>query len=76
MAKREELEKLHAQERRDLKALNKELQRKEKALAGAAALLVLRKGGKATPTEKPSATARRTRKADGCRWRQSGERLL
>jgi hypothetical protein len=37
------LEKLHAQDQREIKALKKELQRKEKALAEAAALLVLRK---------------------------------
>jgi transposase len=43
MAEQKELEKLRAQDRRKIKALKKELQRKEKALAEAAALLVLRK---------------------------------
>jgi septin family protein len=43
MAEQKELEKLHAQDQREIKALKKELQRKEKALAEAAALLVLRK---------------------------------
>lgn len=91
MAEQKDLEKLHAQDQREIKALKKELQRKEKALAEAAALLVLRKRGKPTPSEKPSATARSTRKADQCRpaadgdradrrgeccWRQAGERLL
>jgi len=42
-ADRYRLEKLHAQDQREIKALKKELQRKEKALAEAAALLVLRK---------------------------------
>ena len=43
MAEQKELEKLRAQDQRVIKALKKELQRKEKALAEAAALLVLRK---------------------------------
>jgi transposase-like protein len=43
MAEQKDLEKLHAQDQREIKALKKELQRKEKALAEAAALLVLRK---------------------------------
>jgi hypothetical protein len=62
--------------------LKKELQRKEKAMAEMAALLVLRKKGRPSP--------RRTRKADQrsappegdradrrgeCRWRQPDERL-
>jgi hypothetical protein len=83
MAEQKDLEKLHAQDQREIKALKKELQRKEKALAEAAALLVLRKSGRTS--------ARRTRKADECRpaadgdradrrgecrWRQTGERLL
>ena len=38
-----ELEQLRAQDQREIKALKKELQRKEKALAEAAALLMLRK---------------------------------
>ena len=37
------LEKLRAQDQREIKALKKELQRKEKAMAEMAALLVLRK---------------------------------
>ena len=36
-------EKLRAQDQREIKALKKELQRKEKAMAEMAALLVLRK---------------------------------
>ena len=43
MAEQKDLENLHAQDQREIKALKKELQRKEKALAEAAALLVLRK---------------------------------
>ena len=43
MAEQKDFEKLHAQDQREIKALKKELQRKEKALAEAAALLVLRK---------------------------------
>ena len=43
MAEQKDLEKLHAQDQREIKAFKKELQRKEKALAEAAALLVLRK---------------------------------
>jgi len=43
MAEQKELEKLRAQDQRVTKALKKELQRKEKALAEAASLLVLRK---------------------------------
>ena len=43
MAEQKDLEKRHAQDQREIKALKKELQRKEKALAEAAALLVLRK---------------------------------
>jgi Skp family chaperone for outer membrane proteins len=37
MAEQKDLEKLHAQDQREIKALKKELQRKEKALAEAAA---------------------------------------
>jgi len=36
MAEQKDLEKLHAQDQREIKALKKELQRKEKALAGSA----------------------------------------
>ncbi len=43
MAEQKEIEKLHAQDQREIKALKKELLRKEKALAEAAALLMLRK---------------------------------
>ena len=43
MAEQKELEKLRAQDQREIKALKKELQRKEKAMAEMAALLVLRK---------------------------------
>ena len=43
MAEQKELEKLRAQDQRQIKALKKELQRKEKAMAEMAALLVLRK---------------------------------
>ena len=43
MAKQKELEKLRVQDHREIKALKKELQRKEKALAEMAALLVLQK---------------------------------
>jgi hypothetical protein len=43
MAKQQEFDNLHAQDQRELKALNKALQPKEKALAAAATLLVLRK---------------------------------
>jgi transposase-like protein len=43
MAEQKELERFRAQDQREIKALKKELQRKEKALAEAAALLVLRK---------------------------------
>jgi hypothetical protein len=43
MAEQKELEKLRALDQREIKALKKELQRKEKAMAEMAALLVLRK---------------------------------
>ena len=43
MAEQKELEKLRAQDQREIKALKKELQRKEKTMAEMAALLVLRK---------------------------------
>ena len=43
MAEQKDLEKLHAQDQREIKALKKELQRKEKAMAEMAALLVLQK---------------------------------
>ena len=43
MAEHKELEKLRAQGQREIKALKKELQRKEKAIAEMAALLVLQK---------------------------------
>ncbi|QEY31233.1 hypothetical protein EVJ50_02180 [Synechococcus sp. RSCCF101] len=42
-AEQKDLERLRARDQREIKALKKELQRKEKALAEAAALLVLRK---------------------------------
>ncbi len=42
MAEQKELERLRAQNQREIKALNKELQRKEQAMAEMAALLVLR----------------------------------
>jgi transposase len=43
MAEQKELERLRAHDQREIKALKKELQRKEKAMAEMAALLVLRK---------------------------------
>ena len=43
LKEQKELEKLRAQDPREIKALKKELQRKEKAMAEMAALLVLRK---------------------------------
>lgn len=43
MAEQKQLEKLRAQDQREIKALKQELQRKEKAMAEMAALLVLRK---------------------------------
>ena len=43
MAEQKDLEKLHAQDQREIKALRKELQRKEKAMAEMAALMVLQK---------------------------------
>ncbi len=43
MAEQKELEKLRAQDQREIKQLKQELRRKEKALAEAAALLMLRK---------------------------------
>ena len=43
MKEQKELEKLRAQDQREIKRLQKELRRKEKALAEAAALLMLRK---------------------------------
>ena len=43
MAEKKGFEKLRAQDQQEIKQLKKELQRKEKALAEAAALLVLRK---------------------------------
>jgi transposase len=43
MAEQKELVRLRAQDQRKIKALKKELQRKEKAMAEMAALLVLRK---------------------------------
>ena len=55
MAEQKEL-RSSAQDQREIKALKKELQRKEKAMAEIAALLVLRKSGR------PS--GRRKRKAD------------
>ena len=82
MAEQKGLERLRAHDQREIKALKKELQRKEKALAEAVALLVQRKNGR------PS--ARRTRKVDQrrvpaegdradrrgeCRWRRPGECL-
>ena len=45
MAEQKELEKLSAQDQGEIKALKKELQRKEKAMAEMAALLVLQKSG-------------------------------
>ena len=42
MAEQKELEKLRAQDQREIKALKQELQRKEKVMAEIAALLVLR----------------------------------
>jgi hypothetical protein len=60
------LEKLRAQDQREIKALKKDLQHKEKAMAEMAALLVLRKGGR------PS--ARRTWKADQRRSPRQGDR--
>jgi hypothetical protein len=63
MAEQKELERLHAQDQREIKALKKELQHKEKALAEAAAVLVLRKSGIPTPSEKPAATAQRPGRA-------------
>jgi transposase len=43
MAEQKELERLRAKDQREIKALKKELQRKEKTMAEMAALLVLRK---------------------------------
>ncbi len=43
VAEQKNLEKLRAQDQREIRQLKKELQRKEKALAEAAALLILRK---------------------------------
>ena len=43
MKEQKELEKLRAQDQREIKQLKQELRRKEKALAEAAALLMLRK---------------------------------
>jgi transposase-like protein len=43
VAEQKDLEKLRAQDQREIRQLKKELQRKEKALAEAAALLILRK---------------------------------
>ena len=43
MAEQKELEKLRAQDQREIKALKKDLRRKEKALAEAAALLIAAK---------------------------------
>jgi len=43
LKEQKELEKLRAQDQREIKALKKELQCKEKAMAEMAALLVLRK---------------------------------
>lgn len=43
MAEQKELEKLRAQDQREIRQLKKELQRKEKPLTEAAALLMLRK---------------------------------
>jgi len=43
LKEQKELEKLRAQDQREIKSLKKELQRKEKAMAEMAALLVLRK---------------------------------
>jgi len=43
LKEQKELEKLRAQDQREIKALNKELQRNEKAMAELSALLVLRK---------------------------------
>jgi len=43
LKEKKELEKLRAQDQRKIKALKKELQRKEKAMAEMAGLLVLRK---------------------------------
>ena len=42
LKEQKELEKLHAQDQPEIKALKKELQHKEKAMAEMAALLVLR----------------------------------
>ena len=43
MAEQRDLEKRHQQDQKEIKALKQELQRKEKALAEMAALLVLQK---------------------------------
>ena len=66
MARQKELERLRAQDQKKIKAIKKDLQGKEKALAEAATLLVLRKSGM------PS--ARRTRKADRRRAPSEGDR--
>ncbi len=56
MAEQKELDKLRAQDQRKIKANKSELQRQEKALAEAAALVVLQKSG--------MSYIRRMRKAD------------
>jgi len=66
MARQKELERLRAQDQKQIKALKKDLQGKEKALAEAATLLVLRKIGL------PS--ARRSRKANRRRAPSEGDR--
>ncbi len=48
-----ELDKVRGQDQREIKALKKELQRKEKAMAEMAALLVLRKKWEAFCSEDP-----------------------
>ena len=59
MAEQKELEKLRAQDQREIKALKKELLRKEKALAEMAALLVLQKSGRPTAQRSRKANQRR-----------------
>jgi len=91
MAEQKDLEKLHAQDQREIKALKRSCSARRRPWRMRRHCWCCEKSGRPTPSEKPSATARRTRKADQCRpaadgdradrrgecrWRQAGERLL
>ena len=82
LKEQKELERLRAQDQREIKAFKKELQRKEKAMAEMAALLVLRKSGRPSvrwtrtlDQRRAPAEGDRADRRGECRWRLLGERL-